>query len=353
MNFPTRLILVTGADGWLGINLIKALTQGLPDCKSLAQPDPNLKIRCLLLPGHDPKPLTQLSPNVEIIYGNLCNPHDCEKFCHDATGAILFHTAGIIHPQRVRQFYAINVQGSQNLLNAAIATRIKRAVVVSSNSPCGCNPHINHYFDESSLYNPYMNYGRSKMQMELLVKAVQESTPLETVIIRPPWFYGPHQPPRQNLFFKMIRDGKGPLVGSGKNLRSMAYVDNICQGLILAATSKKANGQTYWIADEHPYSMEEIINTVEQLLATEFSQKCQYKRLKLPNYVSEIALLLDQIIQSLGLYHPKIHVLSEMNKNIACSVDKARRELGYSPNIDLEEGMRRSLAWIFNNQGTL
>ena len=51
------------------------------------------------------------------------------------------------------------------------------------------------------------------------------------------------------------------------------------------------------------------------------------------------------MIQTLGFYQQKVHVLSEMNKNIACSIDKARQVLGYEPAIELEEGMRRSLAW--------
>jgi len=54
-----------------------------------------------------------------------------------------------------------------------------------------------------------------------------------------------------------------------------------------------------------------------------------------------------------GFYHQKIHVLSEMNKTIACSIAKAQRELGYNPTIALEEGMRRSLKWIFENYGGL
>ena len=54
---------------------------------------------------------------------------------------------------------------------------------------------------------------------------------------------------------------------------------------------------------------------------------------------------MDWGLQSLGLYHSKIHVLSEMNKTIAASVDKAKRELGYRPQVALEEGMRRSIAW--------
>ena len=62
------------------------------------------------------------------------------------------------------------------------------------------------------------------------------------------------------------------------------------------------------------------------------------KRLCLPGVVSEFAWLVDKV-QTLGLYNQKIHVLSEMNKTIACSVQKAERELGYRPAIELEEGM--------------
>ena len=70
-----------------------------------------------------------------------------------------------------------------------------------------------------------------------LSRPCNRSGRLETVIVRPPWFYGPYQPPRQSLFFRMIRDGKAPIVGDGNNLRSMAYIDNLSQGLILAAAN--------------------------------------------------------------------------------------------------------------------
>jgi nucleoside-diphosphate-sugar epimerase len=188
-----------------------------------------------------------------------------------------------------------------------------------------------------------MGYGRSKMEMEFAVK--QRSDRIETVLIRAPWFYGPNQPPRQTLFFQMIRDGKAPIVGGGKNLRSMAYVDNLCQGLLLAAITEHANGQVYWIADKRPYSMNEVIDTIERLLEKEFGQKCAHKRMRLPSLASEIAFVVDWVLQSAGIYHQKIHVLSEMNKTIACSGARAERELDYRPAIELEEGMRRSLRW--------
>jgi len=67
--------------------------------------------------------------------------------------------------------------------------------------------------------------------------------------------------------------------------------------------------------------------------------------LRLPGLASSIAFAADAALQAIGLYHQKIHVLSEMNKTIACSVAKAERALNYQPTVELEEGMRRSLQW--------
>ena len=96
--------------------------------------------------------------------------------------------------------------------------------------------------------------------------------------------------------------------------------------------------------------MNEIVDTIERLLETEFGQKCSHKRIRLPGFASEVAFVADALLQRLGLYQQKIHVLSEMNKTIACSVEKAKRELGYRPTIALEEGMRRSLAEVFSRE---
>ena len=339
-------ILVTGANGWLGSRLVESLVRGLPEIETLRQPDTRARLRCLVLPGQDTAALEKISDRIEIVRGDIRIPADCEQFCAGVKDSVLFHTAGMIHPRRVREFYEINRDGAANLLDAAIRAGVRRAVVVSSNSPCGCNPHPEHLFDEESPYHPYLNYGRSKMAMELEVK--KRAGKIQTVLLRAPWFYGPNQPPRQTLFFKMIRDGKAPIIGGGRNLRSMAYVDNLCQGLMLAAQVEKANGQIFWIADRRPYSMNEIIDTVERLLETEFGQKCAHKRLRLPGFASSLAFLADSTLQALGLYQQKIHVLSEMNKTIACSVARAERELGYRPAIELEEGMRRSIQWCLD-----
>ena len=65
--------------------------------------------------------------------------------------------------------------------------------------------------------------------------------------------------------------------------------------------------------------------------------------LKVPNIVSETAFWVDKGLQTIGLYNQKIHVLSEMNKNIHCSVSKAEKVLGFVPSRTLDDGMKISI----------
>ena len=339
-----KKLLITGANGWLGRGLSSSLVNkqiGHLWIKKLK----GIPIKAMVLP-EDAKIFKANFSEIEMVIGDLRNPLDCENFVKGESGACLIHIAGIIHPKRfVREFYELNVEASKNLLDASIKHALKRAVIMSSNSPIGCNRTVRDRFDESSPYNPYMHYGRSKMLLEQYISQI--SSQIETVIIRAPWFYGPFQPRRQIDFFEMIRKGKGPVVGNGNNVRSMAYIDNLIQGILLSAIEQRAAGHTFWIADKHPYTMNQVINTIEYLLAEEFNQDCNFGRLKLPNLFSEVAYFSDKLIQGMGLYHQKIHVLSELNKNIACDIDKARALLGYAPLIDLEEGMRRSLKELY------
>jgi nucleoside-diphosphate-sugar epimerase len=128
----------------------------------------------------------------------------------------------------------------------------------------------------------------------------------------------------------------------------MAYVDNICQGLLLAAATPAANGETYWIADERPYPVNEIVATVTEVLES-FGFACKGRQTHLPAAVGAIARQVDGALQAVGLYHQKIHVLGEMDQSIACSVEKAKRELGYAPKFALREGMTASVEWCLAN----
>jgi len=339
------LTLLTGAPGWIGTRLIRTLLD-----PGAGKPAGEQHLRCLVMPGVDRAPLPT-SDRLEIVGGDLRDPTATETFCRGAEGATLFHCAGLVHPARsTRDFYEVNVRGARNLLSAAEQAGVRRVIVLSSNSPAGNNPSRAHRFDERSPYHPYMAYGRSKMQMELVVREFEQRGKMETVILRPTWFYGPDQPARQTTFFRMIQRGSAPIVGDGENLRSMTYIDNLCQAMLLAEQNPRASGQTYWIADHRPYSMREIVDTVERLMETEFGLHVAHKRLRLPNIAGDIAQACDFALQAAGLYVQRVHVLSEMNKTIACSIARAEQELGYAPAVELEEGMRRSLAWCLEHR---
>jgi nucleoside-diphosphate-sugar epimerase len=301
-------------------------------------------VRCLVQRGADSVELRALG-NVAVVEGDLTDAASLQAFFAGARGAVLLHVAGVIHPRRSADFERVNVQGARNVLEGAVKAGVRRAVLVSSNSPLGCNPHPDHCFDEGSPYRPYMGYGRSKMRMEQHALEQHRAGNLEVVLVRPPWFYGPGQPARQTLFFRLICEGRFPIFGDGENRRSMAYVDNLCQGVLLAARLPQAAGQIYWIADERPYTMNEIVGTVAAVMKDEFGFRCSARLPRLPGVISDVATAADWLIQGAGFYHQKVHVLSEMNKSIACTIEKAKRELGYRPAVSLHEGMRRSIQW--------
>ena len=235
------MIYITGANGWLGLNLVDSIISNRAAKWGLEKDE----INAFIFPGTSKDKLLGISQDINIVEGDLSNIVDIEQFLTDSNDSYVFHTAGVIHPKRVSDFYLVNRDGTKNLLEVASKSSVKRFVVISSNSPFGSNPNDKHLFDENSPYNPYMNYGKSKMEMEQLANKFYKDGFVDLTIIRAPWFYGPFQPDRQKVFFEMIRTGKAPIVGGGENSRSMAFTENIVQGLILAATKDIASGKTY------------------------------------------------------------------------------------------------------------
>lgn len=329
-------VLITGAPGWLGNRFLEILVNGWEGKGPLN----NWDLRCLVMEGIDTSFLRDLAKSkpVECVTGDITRPASLKKALQDVN--LVFHIAGLIHPKRIRDVYTINTEGTRNVLQASLDAGVKRFIHISSNSVAGVNGSRDRLMTETDPERPYLNYGISKSLAEKAVRNAQASGRIETVILRPCWYYGPNQPLRQTTFFKMIKKGDPLIFGDGSALRSMSYVDNTSQALLLAAEKPQAGGQTYWIADERPYTSGEIYQTVAELLEVK-----NYRPRHVPDFVSEACLAADQGLQAMGLYIKEIHVAGEMNKTIACSIEKAQKELGYRPAVALREGMRRSIAW--------
>lgn len=336
---PAATVVVTGASGWLGQNLVRTLA---------AQRE---RVRCLVPVDDHAAPLSLVSASVEVVVGDVRDPATVDRLFEGVgADAAVFHAAAVIHPtSSTREFFDVNVGGTQNVVDRARRSGASRFVHVSSNSPFGVNPTPDDVFTEDSPYNPYLGYGQSKYEAEQIVQNAYERGDLATVMIRAPWFYGPYQPSRQSQFFRTIRRGRFPLVGDGTQRRSMAYTDNLVQGLLRAEVADKAPGNAYWIADEKPYELREVLATVRRALAAEGLATSGPERVSLPRVASRIAEKADEVLQSRGKYIQPLHVLGELNHTIACDITRARDELGYAPAVALEEGMRASIRWCLDH----
>jgi nucleoside-diphosphate-sugar epimerase len=329
---PTAV--VTGAAGWLGQNLVRALA---------AQPRRE-RIRCLVRNSDDAPLLEVVDSRIEVLAGDVRDPVVIDKLFDGVGPASVFHAAAVVHPQRaVRELFDVNVGGTQLVLDRARRIGATRFVHVSSNSPFGANTFEDDRFDEDSPYAPYMGYGQSKLEAEQLVNRAADRGDLATVILRPPWFYGPFQPERQTQFFASVRRGTFPLVGPGTQRRSMVYTGNLVQGILRAETADGAAGRAYWIADAEPYALHTILATVRDALAAEGLHVSSRGPLRIPHAAGVFAEKADRLLQASGRYVQAVHVLGELKDTIACDISRARKELGYEPTVALFEGMRASV----------
>lgn len=339
---PADAMVITGASGWLGQNLVRAVAPH------------RARVRCLVQQEQEGALLAVVGPSVEPIVGDVRDPAALDRLFDGTTNATVVHAAAIIHPtSRVRELHDVNVGGTQLVLDRVRRHRAGRLVHISSNSPYGANPSADHRFDEDSPQHPYLGYGRSKADAEALVRQAADRGDVESVVLRPPWFYGPFQPARQTQWIRTVRRGRFPLVGDGHNRRSMIYTGNLVHAVLRAEIAAGAVGRQYWVADGDPLEMREILATVRRALEAEGLPVSGTRQPRLPRLVGVVAERLDSLLQGRGRYSQALHVLGELKDTIACDISRARAELGYDPEVDLFEGMRASIRWCVERGQTL
>jgi nucleoside-diphosphate-sugar epimerase len=341
-----RTVIVTGANGWLGRALMARLA-------SLSEADTNLHTVAVARDLTEARALQSFissisMPRVSLRFADLAASIEHDDLFDDLSGTVeVVHTAGVIHPRMFADFELVNAEGTRRLAAAARRASVRCFVHVSSNSPFGVNALTSDRFRQIEPYDPYLGYGRSKMHGEIAVlDEVQRG--LFALIVRPPWFYGPHQPARQTTFFSMVKAGRFPIFGDGEQKRSMVYVENLVDGIMASLEWKGDPGQGWWVADRQPYSVNDIVGIVGRALTDE-GHEVRPPRLKLPDFIGDFAEVADRALQRSGRYVQQLHVLGEMNKTIACDISATTRDLGYVPRVDLYEGMRRSIRWCAEN----
>ncbi|MFJ9752722.1 NAD-dependent epimerase/dehydratase family protein [Streptomyces chartreusis] len=332
------MTVLTGGSGWFGRCYLATLTKtAISDAYAH-------QVRVLVQHPAQQDVVRRVAPHARVVVGDVADPVVLRELMDGAAGAQVVHAAGVIHPRRYADFEHVNVQGTRAVLAAARAAGIARLVYLSSNAPFGRNSYPEDTFRHEEPYRPYLGYGASKMRAEIAVRQAHDASGLETVVLRPPWFYGEEQPMRQTRFLTLCRRGHFPLISDGHTRRSMVYIGNLVDAVQLAQQHRKAAGGAYWVADARPYTLAEIIITVRQALREEGYPVSPYQ-FRIPRVAATLAGRADRALQATGCYHPQIHMLGELNHTIACDISQTTADLAYQPRVALLEGMRRAIRW--------
>ncbi len=323
--------LITGGNGFIGSFLIEKLLQK------------GHEICCLIRKTSNLKWLTNLP--VKYCYGDITRPESLYAAVENAD--YIFHLGGLTKALKPADYFFVNTQGTANLLAACskVNPNLRKFIFVSSLAASG--PSLDGQpLTELFPAAPLTPYGKSKAEAEALVLSWSEKFPV--TILRPPPVYGPRDVDVFEIFKYVNKRLKLRLLGP-ERLTSMIYVHDLVDGIILAAEKEQANGQIYFLTDGGYYSWEQINNLIEKALNKKaFS-------IALPAFMLDIAAELSEWAAKWTQKAPLINrpkVLEMKQQFWICSVDKAQKELGFSPHFTLENGITETVRW-YKNAGWL
>jgi UDP-glucose 4-epimerase len=307
-------VLVTGGAGFIGSNLVRALLERGDDVRVLDNFSTGSRRN---LDGIE----------VEIVEGEL---RSYERVHNAVRGTeIVFHLGALGSVPRSVQdpltSGAVNVEGTLNVMLAARDEGIRRVVFASSSSIYGNQPELP--LRESMAPDPISPYGVAKLAAErYCVSFSRVYHSFETVVLRYFNVFGPRQDPRSQyaavvpLFITAIAAGEPVTIfDDGEQSRDFTYVDNVVAANLLAADAEGVSGRIFNISAGGPVTVNELAETIGRLLDK------PVERLYLPPRPGDL-------------------------RDSWANVDEGRRVLGFEPGTDLEEGLRRTAAFLLDGK---
>jgi dihydroflavonol-4-reductase len=318
---------VTGGSGFIGGHLIESLVVRGFEVGALVHSRP-----------------LRLQVKVETVRGDICDRELLEKALKGAD--FLFHLASALGSSAIGrdEFRRINAQGTESVLESARSAGVGRTIHVSSAGVFGAIDG-GEVAAESSPPNPITVYDKTKLEgEEAALRFAREG--LDVVVVRPGWAYGPGDK-RTFKLMKAICGGRFVMATRGRSFQTPVYIDDLVKGILLAG-EKGRKGEVYHLAGGE-------IMTV-QGMAEEIAAACGRKlpRFYLPLMPARLAALFLELAFVPLRREPPLSrsKLSFFIHSKPLSIDKARRDLGYVPEVDFKNGLARTVSW-YRSQGWL
>lgn len=320
--------VVTGGNGFVGSHLVDLLLETGHEVHCIVRKTSN--IRWLE------------NKQVKIFRTGLFDKEALKPILKEAD--YLFHVAGVVKAKTEEGYYKGNVETTKNLLSALveIESKIKRILIVSSQTASGPSKDGKPVTEEDECH-PITRYGKSKLEEEKLARSFMDKLPI--TIVRPPAVYGERDTEILQLF-QTYNKGIMALIGFNKKLVSLIHVSDLVKGIYLAATSEKSKGETYFISSEKFYSWEEVSEVLRKVLGKKAI------KLRLPHslvyFVAAIAEFFSLFSKQAATFNIE-KARDFVQQYWICSSQKAMKDLGFACEVQLEEGIQRTIDWYKAN----
>jgi nucleoside-diphosphate-sugar epimerase len=329
-------VLVSGAAGFLGGHLVDML---------LERGD---EVRAMVRPVEDATRLKSLA-GVEVVHGDLTDAQSLKSAVKDMQR--VYNVAARTGPWGLEKDYnAVNVWGVADLITAAMDAGVQRIVHTSSITVYG--HHLHGIVTEDHPFHAEDNpYSRTKIASEKLITDMVKERGAPVVIVRPAWIYGPRDNASFGRFVSLVDNGKGFIIGSGKNVVPVIYVRDVAQGLIKAGDAgNSAIGRAYTLADDRRVTQSEYLNMIADFL--EVPHIGRYYPYSAMFSAGRVAELLWQALGRRKSSPPPVttYGITLLGGNQEFSIDRARQELGYEPQYDYIRGLSEGVNWYLDQK---
>jgi nucleoside-diphosphate-sugar epimerase len=282
---------------------------------------------------------------VEPVFGDIRDRSALDEAVNGVD--IVYHIAALYRRENVsrKDMWDTNVQGTRNLLDAALKAQVQRFVHCSTVGVHGDikNPPAN----EQAPYRPGDHYQESKAEGERVALEYMAETQLPIVVFRPGAIYGPGDL-RFLKLFRAIKRKRFIMLGSGQVSYHMIYIDDLVDGILLCGTSDKSVGRVYILAGESAATLNRIVEVISEVLD---SRPASLRLPVAPVYLA--GLVCEMICKPFGINPPLYRRRVDFfRKNRAFNISKAKSELSFEPKINLKTGISLTAEW-YRTQGLL